>query len=134
MALAKNNKSNKGKFLKALPETVTLQGFKHPIFCFKYLHKDFNLSQCDESEKIALLERVVLLSGMTWQEIQLAPRHGLGSEKISVSSIKPSIPEVVTEDVGDLLAMRFHGKMPFVGLRNKFIFHIFYVDRNHECY
>lgn len=113
---------------------TTIKNYKHPIFCFKYLHKDYNVSFCEAEEKISLLERLVLLSQQDWQTLQLSPKHGIGSEKINRKSIIPSVPKDITEDVEFFLAFRFHGKAPFVGYRNKFIFHVVYIDRGFNVY
>ncbi len=123
-----------GVKIKPLIEKIEIEDFKHPIFCFKYLQKDFNLENCNQDEKTALIEQIVRLSSMDWQDIQYTQRHGLGSEKISVSSIKASKPSIITEEVESLLALRFLGKAPFVGLRNRFIFHVIYIDRAYTLY
>lgn len=125
--------SGKGK-IKSPPDTGFYPEPQHPVFCFKYIHKDFGLNKCNDEEKIKLLERVAMLSKMTWPEIQTAPKHGVGSEKIERDSIIPPIPLDLTEDVKHLLALRFDGKKPIVGYRNKFIFHILYIDRSFEVY
>ena len=106
----------------SVPIGTYITEYQHPIFCFRYLHNQHCLMQCDKDEKTSLIEKLVALSTMTWQEIQLAPRHGLGREKISRNSIKPSIPQGITDDVEFFLAFRFSGKKPFIGYRNKFVF------------
>ncbi|TDO22762.1 hypothetical protein [Pedobacter duraquae] len=129
----KGVKPTKGKLLKE-KEVVSIDAFQHPVFCFKYIHQDFDLNHCTADEKVALIEQIIRLSGMTWNDIKLAPKHGLGSEKITISAINAGLPEMLTEDVDHLLALRFLGKAPFVGWRNKFIFHIFYIDRGFTLY
>lgn len=110
------------------------RSFDYPVFCFKHLHRDFHLDLCDSDDRIAILNKIVLLSTLRWQEIQTSGRHGLGSEKIAVGSIKASRPAFLTPDVDFLLALRFNGRKPMVGHRNKFIFHILYFDRNFTLY
>ncbi len=127
-------KQDTGKKIKPKVEIVEIENFKHPVFCFKYLNRDYNLDQCTQDEKIALIEQLVRLSTTTWQDLQLAPRHGLGSEKISKGAIKAGLPSIITEEVESLLAFRFLGRAPFVGLRNRFIFHILYIDRAFTLY
>ena len=116
------------------PELIEIESFNHPIFCFKHLHKDHNLDKCIDDEKRALIEQIVKLSQLTWNDIQLSRRHGLGSEKIRRKSIKPSIPVFITEDVDFFLALRYDGKKAMIGYRNRFIFHLIYIDRNHTVY
>jgi hypothetical protein len=45
------------------------------------------------------------LSKLTWQQIQQADRHGMGSEKINPSSIRAQLPSIS----GDItfIALRF---------------------------
>jgi len=106
----------------------------YPVFCFKYLHSSHDLTQCDKDEKSALIEQLAKLSQLSWLQIHMTDRHGMGSEKIARNSIRPSIPPSITEDVQDFLAFRFHGKKPFVGFRNQFILHIVYIDRDMTVY
>lgn len=108
--------------------------FNHPVFCFRYLHRNCHINKCESNEKIDLLERIVKLSGLSWQEIETTGRHGFGSEKISRESIKQDLPNDITEDVSHFLALRFSGKKAFVGFRNKFVFHILYIDRDFTLY
>lgn len=107
----------------------------YPIFCFKYLNKDFGLVECTDNQKAKLIDRLAVLSKMTWHQIQFAPKHGLGSEKISMKVFKNKKIPSICEDVEHLIALRFDGKAPFVGHRGKGnIFHIFYIDRNFTLY
>jgi hypothetical protein len=106
----------------------------HPVFCFKHLHEDYHLRECDNQEKKCLIERIVLLSSCTWNKLQLAPRHGIGSEKIAKNAIRASIPHPFDEDYGDPLAFRFDGMKTIVGFRKGFLFHVIYIDRNFTLY
>jgi hypothetical protein len=92
------------------------------------------LDKCTNEEKRKFIEQVVKISSMSWEQLQLAPRHGLGSEKIFPGSIKSAIPGDLRDEVNMLLAFRFDGKKPFVGFRNGFIFHVFFIDRDFTLY
>ncbi len=119
----------------SIPKTVEIE-FDHPVFCFSYLHKDFGLDACTNTEKRNFIEQIVMLSRLTWNQIQLAGRHQAGSEKIALDSIRTKLPPEfpLSEEVNTLLAFRFDGKKAFVGFRDKFIFHIFYIDRAFKAY
>lgn len=106
---------------------------EYPIFCFRYLHKNFDLSNCTNDDKKALIERICKLSQMSWLEIQMADRHGLGSEKIKQSALKTTIPKHISKDI-DFLALRFNGLKPIVGYKNGFIFHICFIDSKFTLY
>lgn len=119
--------------VKKHQSTHNFDNIEHPIFCFRYLNKNFDLSKCDINDKKALIERICKLSQMTWLEIQMADRHGLGSEKIKQTSLKAPIPSHISKDI-DFLALRFNGKKPIVGYKNGFIFHVVFIDSKFELY
>jgi len=106
----------------------------HPVFCLRYLHKDYNVELCSKDDRSSLIRQMANLSTLSWDQIKRAPRHGMGSEKISRDSIIASIPIEITPDVNSFLALRFSGKKVFVGFRNHFIFHVIYIDRNFSVY
>jgi hypothetical protein len=100
-----------------------------PVFCFKYLHRDFSIDTIDKEKKGALLDQLYKLSQLTFQDIIYSQRHGLGTEKISKSSIKPKIPNFVTDEV-ELIAFRYSGKLPFLGFRNRNVLHLIFIENN----
>jgi hypothetical protein len=114
-----------------------LSGVSHnelsPVFSLRYMRNEYSLEKCEEADKIAFVIQMIKLSGMSWSEIIAAPRHGLGSEKISQNCIKTGIPNIVTQDT-TLLGLRFSGKKVMVGFRDKDIFHILWFDRNFKLY
>jgi len=126
--------ANQGKKITLDTNKIEIYNFQHPIFCFKYLHKDFHLDKCIAEEQVSLINQVIAISKLTWQQLQFANKHGIGSEKIARNAINAGMPEIVTDDVDHFLAFRFHGKAPFVGIRNRFIFHVIYLDRGFTLY
>jgi len=68
--------------LKPLPES------EYPIFCFRYMDKDYHLEKCQKDEKVALIQRLVKLSQeFTWKRIQHEDKHHWGSEKIEWNAL-----------------------------------------------
>lgn len=127
-------KSNNFNYPDAEDGTVKMFEHKHPIFCLKYQHATYNIENCTQDEKVSLLEQMNRLSQLTWNEIINTQRHGMGSEKISRASIIPKFPAFLTDDVKDLLAIRFQGKKPFLIHRDRFIAHLIFVDNKFEVY
>lgn len=125
--------TQKGKIL--LDNKLELN-FSHPVFCFKYLHKDYNLDKCTSNEKRCFIEQLILLSQHDWNTLQLSNKHGIGSEKIDINALSNGIhiPYNLTQEVKHLLAFRFDGKKAFIGYREKFVFHIFFIDRAFNVY
>lgn len=130
-----NPRPYQGKKVKVSPEQLnTERSIEHPVFCFRYLHNNFNLDNCSDEQKITLLKKLEKLSQLTWNQIQLAPKHGLGAEKIYTNSIHPSMPSFLSEDVSYLLAFRCFGLMPVLGHRNGPVLHLLYLDPSGKVY
>jgi len=123
-----------GTLINPKIDLVEIQHHNHPIFCFKYIQKDYSLEQCSTDEKVAFVEKLFKLSQLSWQEIEHTQKHGLGTEKIAITSISAGLPPIITREVKFLLALRFIGKKPFIGYRDRFLFHVIFIDRNHIVY
>lgn len=93
----------------------------------------YSVPCCNADHQAALVSRLFLLGQMTWLQIQNAPRHGMGTEKIPRDRIKPAIHPRVTEDV-TLLALRYNGFHPMVGFREGRTFNVLYVDHSMDVY
>jgi hypothetical protein len=117
-------------------QTDSDRSLDHPCFSFRYIHPDYSLIQCDKKEKNAFIEQLVRLSSLTWSEIRTKPKHGLGSEKIPLHSIKPNIPPHFdfTDDVEELLSFRFLSKKPFLGHLRQGILYVIFIDPKMTVY
>lgn len=67
---------------------------------------------------------------MTWQEVQNADRHGLGSEKIGKHQIKEPLPS--SNEYA--LSFRYEAKKCFIGERDNQILNVFYIDPSFNIY
>jgi len=122
---------NQGKNLKVPNEEEGSTNNLTPHFSFEHLQKGFKISDCSKEQQQQLATRLEELSSMTWNQIILSPRHGLGLETISHSSIKPP-----TEEFKDkrLLSIRFAAKNPMVGFRQGRVFYFLWLDHNFSVY
>lgn len=78
---------------------------------------------------VDFIQRLKILCNISWNEINISPRHGLGTEKILVKQIKPSLPRFATPDVNDLTVFRASGdNRAFLGLRKGNVFHIVFIE------
>jgi len=134
MSKLKSRKLNKSKRVNA--NAAALNGStndKHPIFSLDKLQGDYCISLCDQDHKVAFVNRLRILSKLTWQQITNAHKHKTGSETISRTSIKATIPSEITDDV-TIIALRYNDKAPMVGYRENRIFHIVWIDQNFTLY
>lgn len=129
----RNPKNKKGN-IKLTESVPYADNLNYPIFCFRHLIKSHDLDQCNDSEKKQFVSQLVLLSNLSWDDIRLSPRHGMGYERISKKSLRISIPSIVTDDVDHLLSLRFDGMKCFLGMRVRSVFHVIAIDRSFDCY
>jgi hypothetical protein len=106
-----------------------------PLFSLRYLDNGaYALSRCQVREKAAFADTLYRLSQLSWGELRLSPRHGLGYERIARQAIRAGIPRHITEDVTYFIAFRFLGRAPMVGYRVGAIFYILWLDRGFTLY
>jgi hypothetical protein len=129
----KSGDPGKGRIASPVMASDTSHQLEHPIFCLRYLSKDYSISQCKTEDKAAFADTIGKLSQLTWQQIYLADRHGCGFEKISRNAIKPSIPPNITEDV-KFIAFRFRSMAPMIGYRDSSIFRVVWIDPHFKVY
>jgi hypothetical protein len=127
---------HKGKKKKIQSSSGSTTNTKRPIFSFHCMCKGtgYSLECCDSSERSAFSAFLFTISQMTWQEIQNASRHGLGSETISRKSIKQDSILKSTPDDARILAIRYNAKKPVIGYRDGEIFHVICLDHNFSVY
>jgi len=102
-----------------------------PVFSLSHMDKDYCITKCEPDEKIAFVHQIHLLSQQRWIDLKLAPKQGIGYEKITALNI--SRPQNIQEDA-KFIAFRFHGKKAMVGYRDLRIFHIVWIDRDFSVY
>jgi hypothetical protein len=124
-----------GKRIKS-PDVPVPSSTDHlsPVFCLRYLDKDFGLTNCEKDEKVSLIEKLHTLSQLTWAEIKCQHRHKNGVENIPRHQIRGRIPNFITEDVENFTVFRFDGLKPMVGHRRGNVFHIIWLDRDFTLY
>ena len=103
----------------------------YPVFCFRYL-QEVSLKGCKNHKfYFDFIFRLRKLAELGWKGIGKADRHGFGTEKIPVKSLKPNLPDFITDDVEELTVFRASGNnLPFLGIRKANIFHIVFVETN----
>jgi len=114
------------------PEPPQSTDHDPPAFCLQHL-ATAGFNACTKDERLALINKMKLLSQMTWVQIKSQPKHGTGSEPIPQKSIDKPIPSHITSDV-QFLALRFDGKKAMVGYRIGRVFHIVWLDRDFSVY
>lgn len=93
----------------------------------------YGLDACELREKGDFADALDKRSQLAWNDLQNAPKHGLGAEKIPQNRIQASIPPHVTPDV-TFLAFRFSGRKAMVGYRQERLFYVLWLDRNFTLY
>lgn len=107
-----------------------------PAFSFEKMQdgSGHSFNCCVDEDRLALAKRIFMLSRMSWKQISLASRKGMGAEKIKRGQIKQGVPKTVTEDVSYFYSLHFSGKKRFLGYRVGQIFHVLWVDHDFSVY
>ena len=117
----KNAQHNKIK----IPSENSIE-LDYPIFCFRHLQ---TIPKGDYKFYSEFIERLKKLSSLTWSQINVADRHGFGTEKMPIKQIKVQLPRFITPEISHLTVFRANGdNRPFLGLRNGTIFHIIFIE------
>ncbi|MDD5327180.1 MAG: hypothetical protein PHY02_05120 [Phycisphaerae bacterium] len=72
--------------------------FMKPLFDIRCDCSEYCLERCDSSTKEIFASTIHKLGQMTWQQIDVAPKNGLGYEKIPIAQIKPVSPISVSPE------------------------------------
>lgn len=107
------------------PPIFSLEKIQDTKYCF---------SQLNDEHKARFADAIFRRKNIAWKNIKNADRHGLGIEKISKKSIKAPMPKFITEDFQDFLALRYHGKNPMVGYRQRDVFYVLWFDYDFTLY
>jgi len=124
--------SSSGKF--SVQEPIDYN--KQPIIFSleRIISGNYCFSKLIPEDKKQFAETIFKRRTITWEDLYKTQRHGLGNEKISVSSIKQEKPKFITEEIKDYLAFRFNGKKAMVGIRQKNIFYVLWFDHDYTLY
>ena len=124
--------------LRGVEGLGSLDRIDYPLFCFRHLHRDFDIDKClcaDKTFSRQFLKKIGLVSKLSWIDIQMSDRRGHGTEKIFKSSITKSIPSSITDDVNDFLSFYFNGdRGRIIGFRNQMVFHVVFIDTELTVY
>ena len=138
MARKKKRDSNPSQFKIEKPgiienSSISLIPDDTPLFCFKYF--DYDLLRKNKQHETDLcfcfLEKLQRLSDLGWNGIRKSRRHDYGMEKIPITQIKlKKLPSIITPDIKNLHVFRAKKNLPFIGLQEKNIFHVLYIEPN----
>jgi hypothetical protein len=111
----------------------------YPVFCFRHLKDGYDIENCcqcsDDKFLKGLVRKIFQLSKLSWDDIKLSGRKGVGSEKISKSSLLITPPSSITDDVKDYLSFYFAGDNGrIIGYRSQYAFHVVFIDTKLNVY
>ena len=64
---------------------------------------------------------------MTWTQIMMSDRHGLGSENLPVDQLKVQLPAAF-EDHDKVMVLRYNGLLPMAGIRINDVYHLLWLE------
>ena len=108
----------------------------HPAFCFRYLISGYNLNNLllSGTEYVKnFLNKIDMLSKLSWKEIEKNSRYKNGTEIIDSKSIKKELPKTITLDM-NILSFHLNGLFRLIGVRDGKIFYVLFIDTKGEIY
>ncbi len=99
-------------------------------YCFSCMRSGFSVSDLQTDAKEAFLQTIERRGNLTWEQVLLDGKHGLGTEQMPSSSIIPSLPPGWDKS-SDYTVLRYFGNLPMVGWRDRDVFHIVWVEANY---
>jgi hypothetical protein len=97
------------------------------------LQAGYDVTALTPQQRCDLVDRMSRLSQLEWTQVIGSARHGLGSEKIAVSSLRKPLPAGISPDT-NILAFRCFGMMPMLGFRRHHVLHLIWLDPNGDIY
>jgi hypothetical protein len=120
------NKSNK------VPKVAASQ--KYLVFSFERVQSGrYCFSNLEKNDKANVSEMIFRRKDFTMIDLIQSPKHGLGTEKIPVTSINAPMPHFIDKG-SKLLSLRFSGKKPVIGYVVANIFYILWFDGDYTLY
>jgi hypothetical protein len=130
----RDDAQSKGKLLRD-PVSPEIDNNKRcPDYCFHHMRNGYySVQDCDEESRTAFIDGLWERSRLTWSQITVASRKGLGKEEISRASLKVTPPASISEDV-TFIAMRIGDAARMLGFRDGSVFQIVWVAATHDLY
>ncbi|MBL8004969.1 MAG: hypothetical protein JNL36_07725 [Candidatus Kapabacteria bacterium] len=101
-------------------------------FNFTRLQKGYTVKDSQLPALKGFLDTLVLLSEQIWQVFKTTQRESLGCELIRVSQLK-RIPKDLTPDM-KIFSFRFSQRGRFLGVREKNVLFVYFIDPLHQLY
>lgn len=122
--MTKKIKSQNDKVKPARPQQTKV------VFGFSSLKPvSYVEAQNDSRFFVDFLNRLKKLSELEWNTLWTTQRHGLGTEMIGCKSLKPSIQEMVPEDMKKIIVLRATGdNHAFLGYRDGNVFQVLFIE------
>lgn len=98
-----------------------------PQFCLHHLQPGFDIEGLTRDGRAAFAMALHRRKSMSWLEIIMADKHGLGSENMPRKKFKPAIPAPF-QDRDDFLVLRYDGRLPMAGVRSGAVYHIVWIE------
>ncbi len=115
------------KEIKVAPTSGQDSNAMTPKFCLAHIGNGHCLEHLSSAQRSAFALAIQKRCEMTWQQITLADRHGLGLETLPADQIKPQIPARFS-DREKFLVLRYDGNLPMIGARTQDVFHVLWIE------
>lgn len=123
---------NQGARIKVDPSKVGGSTLTELVrFSFQFFRTEC-IDSCDKNDLDAAHRRLRTMSTMTWQQVNQAPREGLGSERIGRDQLL--VPCELAPGVTHVLSFRCSAAERIIGHRDGSVLQILWFSHNHDAY
>lgn len=102
-----------------------------PKFSLQYVQSKYCINRCTKDEKCDFVNAMYKRKDHSWKKLFIEPHDKLGLEIIK-KGLKVTCPECASGK--ELLSLRFSGKKPMVGFRERDVFYVLWFDRDFSVY
>ena len=119
-----------GKGRIAKPEDVAPPDEEYPEFSFIHVQKGYDVRDCTQEDRAHLAATLSDMSKRTWKELKNLDRHKGGFELIR--QLESELPKKWQGSIP--MAFRFSRMKPVIGVRDRQVFHIIWIDPKMKKY
>jgi len=109
-----------------LPESTSHEASGYPRLSLRHLQRDYGVEELSVPQRAAFLLKWAKRSQITWVDLNAHQRHGLGSEQMPASQIKPTAPQELAQE--RYMVFRHDGNLPFAGYRVGDTFYVLWIE------
>lgn len=109
-----------------LPEPKHDAAGGYPLLSLRHLRNGYGVEDLSDNQRSEFLLKWAKRAEITWKDLGLHQRHGLGYEQLPKKQIKKVAPDHLAQE--KYMVMRHEDNLPFVGFKAGDIFYALWIE------